>query len=128
MRAAGAAGGAEPPDEIDRGAPGEHDVPVGGVRGAVWRVRHRAGVQHPHPGAAAVFLSAVFDELGAVFAVWAVSGFCCGASRSLFFPHFLLLLLFLLERPLWRLELAIGLFRVKNFAVGGGEEGGFVMR
>lgn len=68
-----------------------------------------------------MFLFAVFDELGAVFEVWTVSlllplplPFSIG-----FFRFF--------ERPVWQLDLAIGLFGAKYFAVGGGEEGGFVI-
>lgn len=69
------------PHQVHRGSPRDHDVPVGFVRGSLWGVCHRAGVQYSDPSAAAVLLSAVFDELGAVFAVWAVSS-CFLQSRS----------------------------------------------
>lgn len=41
------------------------DVPLGDVRRALWRVRHRAELQHPHPNPAAVLHGAVSDQLGA---------------------------------------------------------------
>ena len=47
---------------------------MGAVRGSVRSVCDRAGVQYPDPGAAAVFLLVVFDQLGAVFEVCEVSG------------------------------------------------------
>ena len=82
MRPAHPPGRAQPPHQVDRGPPRHHDVPLGGVRRALRGLRHRAGVQRPAPGAAAVFLPVVPGELGAVFAVWAVG----------FFSFFILLL------------------------------------
>lgn len=64
------------PHQIDRRLTGDNDVPLGAVRGTVWRVRDSAEFQHPDTDPAAVFLAAVLDELGAVFVVWAVS--ICG--------------------------------------------------
>lgn len=86
MRSAGPAGLPQLSHQIDRGAASDHDVPVGAVWGALWSVCDCAEFQYPDSDPAAVFLCAVFVELGAVFAVWAVSlsaplfwkGFCYG--------------------------------------------------
>ena len=73
VRPAGPSSGPQLPHQVDRGSPRDHDVPVGGVWGSLWGLCHLAGIQHPDSSAAAVFLFAVFDELGAVFEVWKVS-------------------------------------------------------
>ena len=57
---------------------------MGGVRGSVRGVCDRAGVQHPDPGATAVFWLAVFDELGAVSEVWEVSALALESSLGWF--------------------------------------------
>ena len=64
---------AQLPYQIDRRVAAADDAPVGDVRSAFWRVCDCAGLQYSDSGAAAVFLPAVFDVLGAVFEVWAVS-------------------------------------------------------
>ena len=90
----------QPPNEIDGRSPSRDDVPLVPLGGPVWRLRHRAALQRPHPSAAAVFLRAVFGELGAVHALRArladlddVSGYgddlggLCGRTDDADFGH-----------------------------------------
>ena len=76
---------AQLPHQIDRGFASGHDVPVVNVWSALWRVCDCPGLQHPDSGAAAVFLPAVFDVLGAVFEIWAVSFFPAAGNGGFFF-------------------------------------------
>ena len=57
------------PNEIDGRSPRRDDVLLVALGGTVWRLRHRAALQHPHPGTAAVPLRALLGELGAVHAL-----------------------------------------------------------
>lgn len=60
-------------DQIDRRAASNDDVPMGSMRGAFRGICHCAEFQHSNSDPAAVFLRALFGELGAVFEISAVS-------------------------------------------------------
>ena len=64
---------AQSPHQKHRRPACAHDVPVGAMRRSLWRICDSSEVQYPNPDPATVFLRPVFDYLGSVFEVWAVS-------------------------------------------------------